>query len=202
VIAAVKALAGQPEIDSGRIGAQGHSRGGTAVLGAAMRRFSAPVLGAGLALRSVLAAYPWCGHQLLDPDIGGTEVRVLIGDQDDWVSPQQAQGHVQAMRLRGGRTSIRIFAGAEHSFDRLEPIRHIADAAVSPAAPTAYLADDGAFIHPVGGAANPSLVDRDLAVYALKAGYGVKGATIGSQGDQPDQFRADMIGFFRRTLLA
>jgi len=71
---------------------------------------------------------------------------------------------------------------------------------VSPAAPTAYLADDGSFIHPTTGVANPALVDRDLAVYALKAGYGVKGATIGSQGDQADLFRADMIDFFQRTL--
>lgn len=201
VIVAAKRLAALPEIDPARIAAQGHSRGGTAVLGAAMRRFSAPVLGEGLALRAVLAAYPWCGHQLLDPDIGTTEVRVLIGDRDGWVSAQQAQGHVQAMRLRGGTASIRIFAGAEHSFDREEPLQKIAEASVSPAAPTAYIADDGAFIHPVTGVADPKLVDRDIAVYGLKAGYGVRGATIGSQGDQPAQFRDDMKAFFKRTLL-
>jgi hypothetical protein len=103
------------------------------------------------------------------------------------------------MRLRGAAASIRIFAGAEHSFDRLEPVHEIAEASVSPAAPTAYLAHDGAFIHPATGVADASLTDRDIAVYALKAGYGQKGATIGTQGDQAAAFRDDMRAFFART---
>jgi dienelactone hydrolase len=202
VAATVRVLAAHPAIDPDRIGLQGHSRGGSAVLTAVTRRFCEAVHGPALTVRAVLAAYPWCGHQFLDPRVGTTEVRVLVGDQDDWVSPQQAQGYVQALRLAGGTASIRIVAGAEHSFDRLEPIQHIPEASVSPAAPTGYLADDGAFIHPTSGEANRSLTDRDLAVYALKAGYGVRGATIGSQGDQATLFREEMIAFFRRTLLA
>ena len=43
-------------------------------------------------------------------------------------------------------------------------------------------------------------MDRDLAVYALKAGYGQKGATIGTQADQALAFRDDMKAFFARTL--
>jgi hypothetical protein len=128
-------------------------------------------------------------------------VRAIVGDQDDWVSPQQVQGHVQAMRLRGGTASIRIVAGAVHSFDRHEPLQKFPDAAVSPGAPTSYLADGGAFIHPTTGEADAKLVDRDLAVYALKAGYGVRGATLGSQGDQAALFNEEMISFFRRALL-
>ena len=202
VAATVRVLAAHPAIDPARIGLQGHSRGGSAVLTAVTRRFCEAVHGPALSVHAVLAAYPWCGHQFLDPRVGATEVRVLIGDQDDWVSPQQAQGYVQALRLSGGTASIRIVAGAEHSFDRLEPVQHIPEASVSPAAPTGYLADDGAFIHPTIGKADRSLTDRDLAVYALKAGYGVRGATIGSQGDQATLFREEMTGFFRRTLLA
>jgi dienelactone hydrolase len=125
---------------------------------------------------------------------------VLIGDRDDWVSAQQAQGYVQAMRLSGARASIRIFAGAAHSFDRDEPLRRVDEASVSPAAPTAYIAADGAFLHPTAAAPDPALVDRDLAVYALKAGYGARGASLGSAGAQAGQFRADMIAFFERTL--
>lgn len=201
VAAAVKVLATRPEVDPRRIGLQGHSRGGSAVLTAVTRRFCEAVHDRSLCVRAVLAAYPWSGHQFLDPDIGATEVRAIVGDQDDWVSPQQIQGHVQAMRLRGGTASIRIVAGAEHSFDRRELLQKFPDAAVSPGAPTSYLADDGAFIHPTTGEADPKLVDRDLAVYALKAGYGVRGATLGSQGDQPALFRDEMTRFFGRALL-
>ncbi len=200
VMVTARELAKRPQIDAKRIALQGHSRGGSAVLNAIMRRLNSPVFDGTFEVRAVLAAYPWCGHQPLDPDVGTTHVRVLVGEQDDWVSPQQAQGLVQAMRLRGADATIRIVAGAQHSFDRHEPLQHIEDAAVSPHAPTAYLADDGAFIHPTTGKSDAALMDRDLAVYALKAGFGRKGATIGTEGDQAALFHNDMITFFERAL--
>jgi dienelactone hydrolase len=201
VAATLAVLATRAEIDVERIGLQGHSRGGSAVLTAVTRRFGEAVHGPGLGARAVLAAYPWCGHQFLDPDVGRTEVRAIVGDRDDWVGVQEIQGHVQAMRLRGATASLRIVAGAAHSFDRAEGLQRFEDARVSPGAPTAYLADDGAFVHPVTGEADPKLVDRDLAVYALKAGYGARGATLGSQADQAALFRDEMTAFFRRTLI-
>src|SRR6201995_2479392 len=176
VLAAWAVLSAHPEIDATRIGAQGHSRGGSAVLTAATRRFADVIIGKGRGLIAVLAAYPWCGNQFLDPRVGTTEVRVLMGDADEWCSPMQAQGHVQALRLTGASASMRLFAGAQHSFDRGTDIVNVPDAAVWPARRTAYLADDGAFIHPIEGTPNASLVDRDLRVYGLKAGYGRKGA--------------------------
>ena len=196
VLATVRTLAQMPEIDRARIGAQGHSRGGSAVLTAAMRRFSVPVLGEHLRMHAVYAAYPWCGHQFVDPDLGGTVVRSVIGDRDDWCLPQAAQGHTQAMRLRGGDATIRIFAGAGHSFDRGTAIETIADAAVSPDSPITYIANDGAMVHPVTGVADPKTVDYDTFVWALKAGYGRRGAKIGSQGDDAALFRADMVEFW------
>ena len=68
-----------------------------------------------------------------------------MGDRDEWCSPQQVQGHVQAIRLTGGKATMRLFAGAAHSFDRGTAIQRIAEASVSPGAPTSYIADDGAF---------------------------------------------------------
>lgn len=200
VLAAWRVLAERPEIDPSRIGAQGHSRGGSAVLTAATRRFADTVVGDGRGLAAVLAAYPWSGHQFLDPRIGTTRLRVLMGDRDDWCSVQQVQGHVQAIRLSGGAATLRLFAGAAHSFDRGTPVVRIADAAVAPGAPTTYLAADGAFIHPVTGQADPALTDRDVAVYALKAGYGVRGATLGSRDGEAAAFRDEMLAFWTAAL--
>jgi dienelactone hydrolase len=200
VLAAWKVLSRLPEIDATRIGAQGHSRGGSAVLTAATRRFADAVVGKGLGLKAVLAGYPWSGHQFLDPDVGTTTIRVLMGDADEWCSPMQVQGHCQAIRLCGGNVTMRLIAGAHHSFDRGTAISDIAEASVSPAAPTAYIADDGALIHPTGGAPDASLIDRDLMVYALKAGYGRKGARIGSRPGDAELFRADMLAFWARVL--
>jgi dienelactone hydrolase len=196
VLAACRALAKLPEIDPARIGAQGHSRGGSAVLTAATRRFADAVVGRDRGLAAVLAAYPWSGHQFLDPGVGATRVRVLMGDRDDWCSVQQVQGHVQAIRLTGGAVTLRLFAGAAHSFDRGTPIVRVADAAVAPGAPTTYIADDGAFVHPVTGQADPALTDRDVAVYGLKAGYGVRGASLGSREREAAEFRDDMLAFW------
>jgi hypothetical protein len=74
----------------------------------------------------------------------------------------------------------------------------VPDASVSPAAPTAYIADDGALVHPTKGQGDPVLVDRDLMVYALKAGYGRKGAKIGSRPGEAEMFREDMVAFWTR----
>jgi dienelactone hydrolase len=200
VLAAWKVLSTRPQIDAARIGAQGHSRGGSAVLTAATRRFADACVGRGKGLKAVLAAYPWSGHQFLDPAVGDTEIRVLMGDRDEWCSPMQVQGHMQAIRLTGGKATLRLFGGAAHSFDRGSPLARIEEAAVSPAALTAYIADDGAFIHPLESAPDPRLKDRDLMVYGLKSGYGIKGATIGTRGEEASLFRADMIAFWQRTL--
>ena len=196
VLAAVRTLAAMPEIDSTRIGTQGHSRGGTAVVTAAIRGFSVPVLG-DLHPRAVYAAYPWCGHQFLDPDIGDTLLRAVIGDRDDWCLPQQVQGCLRAIQLRGGHATLGIFSGAGHSFDRETPVELIADAAVSPDSPIHYIAADGALIDPLTGRPDPTRVDYDTFVYALKSGYGRRGAHMGGSGDQPALFRADMIAFWK-----
>jgi dienelactone hydrolase len=200
VLAAVKALAALPEIDSKRIGAQGHSRGGSAVLTAAARRFADPVMTDGPRLCAVYAAYPWCGQQFLNPDVGTTKVRAIIGDRDEWCLPQQVQGHIQAIRLGGGDATIRIVEGAQHSFDRETAIEKVESASVSPGAPTIYIADDGAFVHPLAARPDPVLTDRGLMVYAVKSGYGIRGAKIGSASGQPALFRDDMVRFWRSVL--
>ena len=200
VLAAQAWLAERADIDAMRIGAQGHSRGGTAVLTAAARRFAESVAPSVAPLRGVYAAYPWSGHQFIDADVGATQVRSIIGDRDEWCSAQQVQGHMQAICMRGGSASWRIVAGAQHSFDRDTAHETIEDASVSPGAPTAYMDDDGAFVHPVSGASDAGLMDRDLMVYALKAGYGRRGAIIGGTGEEAALFDADMSAFWQRVL--
>ena len=200
VLAAWKIVSALPGIDASRTGTQGHSRGGAAVLTAATRRFADPVLGSAVGPVGVLGAYPWSGHQFLDPRVGRTEIRALIGDRDEWCSPMQVQGHCQAIRMAGGKATMRIVSGAHHSFDRGSPVIDIAEASVSPHAPTTYLADDGAFVHPLSETPDPQLVDRDVMVYSLKAGYGRKGAKLGSSPGDAELFRSEMLAFWRRVL--
>ena len=194
VLAATDQVGNHAEIDQSRIGAQGHSRGGSAVLMAAsmfrFTRFTRPLSG-------VYAAYPWSGMQFLNPSVGNTRVRSIIGDQDEWCSPQQVQGHMQAIRLTGCEASCRIVAGAQHSFDRFSSVENVPDASVAPGAPTIYLNDDGTYIHPATGESDPTADERSLMLYGIKAGYGRRGAKIGSESDYADIFHHDMITFWQ-----
>ena len=194
VLATVDALAGQAKLDPRRIGAQGHSRGGSAVLSAACLQ---RLLGRADSLAAVYAAYPWCGQQFSVPAVGATTIRSIVGDRDEWCLPQQVQGYMQAMRLTGADATWRIVDGAHHSFDRDTPVEQIADASVAPGAPTLYIDDDGAMIHPLSGVADPELGERDAMLYGIKAGYGVRGAHIGTSGNQAEIFRDDMLAFWR-----
>lgn len=198
VIAALSQLAARPEIDASRIGAQGHSRGGSAVLSAVCLT---RLLRAEHTFAGVYAAYPWCGQQFLNPHVGRTRVRSVVGDRDEWCLPQQVQGYMQAMRLTGGDATWRLFAGAHHSFDRGTAVELIADASVAPGAPTIYIDDTGATIHPTTGEPDPTLSERALMLYGIKAGYGIRGAHIGSSGGEAQAFHDDMLAFWRHTLL-
>jgi dienelactone hydrolase len=199
VTATLAVLAADPRIDPARISAQGHSRGGAAVMIAAMRRFAQPSVG-DLAFAGVLGAYPWCGQQFLHPDVGGTAVRAIIGDQDDWCSVMAVQAQIQAIALTGGDATMRVVPGAHHSFDRHQDVLTIPEARVSPNAPIEFLADDGSMIDPTTGVADPARTDMHQFRDAMKAGFGQQGATMGSKGDQPAVFVAEMLAFHRRVL--
>ncbi len=198
VLAAARYLAGRDEIDLKRIGAQGHSRGGTAVVNAAISRFAEAMDVE--PLRGVYGAYPWCGFQFQHPDIGATSVRSIIGDQDDWCLPQQVQGYMSAMALLGGNATCRIVEGAHHSFDRDTDIEMVENASVAPSAPTTYLTDEGHYIHPTEGECPTDTDERDLMVYGVKAGYGKRGARIGTSGNLAELFKGDMLSFWKKEL--
>ena len=194
VLATVEQLIERGGIAPSLIGAQGHSRGGSAVLSAACMTSNSKFGGR---LAGVYAAYPWCGQQFLNPQLGSTKVRSIIGDQDEWCSPQQVQGYTQALRLSGADASCRIVAGAHHSFDRETPVELIADASVATGAPTIFIDEQGGYIHPVTGVVDLEASERDLMLYGIKAGYGVRGARLGTSGDEADTFHEDMMTFWQ-----
>ncbi|MEM8705200.1 MAG: dienelactone hydrolase family protein [Actinomycetota bacterium] len=197
VLATLKVLRWRDDLDPDRIGAQGHSRGGSAITIAAHRRFADPIVGRDAGLAAAYAVYPWCGQQFLSADIGATVYRAIIGDLDEWCSVQEVQAQVNAIRQRGSEATIRVVAGAHHSFDRLEQPYTIEEASVAPNAPTVMLADDGSMILPTVGEPDPSATDRDAFIAAVNSGHGHLGAAIGGVDDQPERFTADMLAFHR-----
>lgn len=201
VLAAARYLLTRGEIDARRIGALGGSRGGIAVLHAAMRPLSKAVLPPGRALRCVLAQYPSHLYQFRDPDIGDTEVRIVMGDSDKWTLLSSIQGYENAIRLNGGTVSLRVWPDAEHSFDRPElPVTLIPDGIATPTCPVFYLNDAGVFFNYRTGEYDATVTELEIRRDVVKR-FPRIGVPIGSRGRQPEEFRQDMIAFFKRTLL-
>jgi len=197
VLAALRTIREHPQIDPTRISAQGHSRGGAAILTAAIRAFADPIVGPECVFKSIYAVYPWCGHQFATPYVGSTRVRAIVGELDDWLSGQQVQSQIQAINLCGGDASIRIMAGASHSFDKEEFLHELPDASVSPNAPTIYLTPDGSMIDPYSGSVSSVETDRTYFLKAVEAGHGRRGAHIGGTKEQQEVFRSDMLAFHK-----
>jgi len=89
----------------------------------------------------------------------------------------------------------------QHSFDRDTAVETVPDASIAPGAPTTYIRDDGALVHPLTGEADPALSELDVMRYSVKSGHGRRGARIGTAGDQARAFHEDMVDFWRNTLL-
>lgn len=197
VLAALRVLRERDDIDSDRVAAQGTSRGGTSVMTAAMRRFADPIVGADVALAGIYAAWPFSGHQFIDPDVGRTRVRAVIGSLDDWTPPVYAQAQIRAIQLAGGDASIGILTGAHHAFDRPDGVGRNDEALVAPGSLMSFIADDGSLIEPRMGEPDPAMVDGDLFRAEAADGYAGRGATLGGTPETARWFEADMTRFYR-----
>jgi len=198
VLAAARILATQPGIDGQRIGAVGYSRGGMAVLLAASQQMTRAVLGEGMSLKAVLAAWPFCFFQFEHAITAPTAVRYLIGDSDNWNSPVQCQGQAAAMRANNSQVSIRFFKGANHNFGFGGPLREIPNAVKSPKCPISYINDQGAFLDLYTG--QPVHV-VDIFAYIGSLVCSERGTvTVGTKPGQSEAFVDDMIGFFKVQL--
>jgi dienelactone hydrolase len=110
----------QDSVDAMRIGLQGWSNGGSAVLATmATSALNAVGLSESATFRAALAFYPGCG---LDNKFRGgytpyAPVRLFIGTADEEVSPQKCETLVQASRNSGNNIQITVYPDATHDFD-------------------------------------------------------------------------------------
>ena len=198
VFAAMLALEREPGIDATRIGAMGYSRGGIAVLQAALRPLAEAALGPGRGLRAVLAGWPWCGYQFADPQTAPTAVRFVVADADNWVSPIQCQAYFSAMRPRNAAVTFRLVRDASHGFGYANPMREIPQALHALNAPIVHFDARGVAIDPWTGDAMPGADDRAISVM-MKAFLG-RGVRAGTKDDQMADFVRDLVGFFIANL--
>ena len=117
---AVDYLASRHYVLPDRVGLQGWSNGGSAVLATMATAVPRPTSGApATRFRVALAFYPACG--LKGQFEGGIRpyapVRVMQGDADEEVSPRRCAALVDRSRAQGGDIEIVLYPGATHDFD-------------------------------------------------------------------------------------
>ena len=198
VLASVRALETQPDVDATRIGAMGYSRGGIAVLNAAIRPIAEAALGPGRGLRAVLAGWPWCGFQFVDPQTAPTVVRFVVGDMDNWVSPIQCQAYFSAMRPLNPAASFRLVRGASHGFGYATPLREIPQAIHALNGPITYFDSRGVAQNAWTGEPMPDA--DDIAIGKLGEPFLGRGVRAGTQGEQMQDFIRDFVRFFTAQL--
>ena len=107
-----------PYVDARRVGIMGGSHGGSTTLFTLARHAG---FAAGVAL------YPRCSPAGV-PYSPSAPLLILIGELDDW-TPARFCEH-----LAGGNITLKVYAGAHHSFDSDRPVRFVAER-LNPAAP-------------------------------------------------------------------
>ena len=112
-------LRSRADIDGKRIGVLGYSHGGWTALAAAWEG-TAKAAGAP-AFRAAVALYPYCPK--VTPVLA-TDLLILIGDADDWVSAKLCTAYVDKYGPDAPhRPSLTVYPGARHSFDAKRPDR-------------------------------------------------------------------------------
>lgn len=115
---AVEVLAADPRIDPDRIALMGFSRGGTAALYAAMRRFHAMYGPARGRIVAYIPVYPACGVELArDAEVVAAPIRIFHGDDDDWVPAAWCRAYAARLRAAGGDVVFTEYPGVRHAFD-------------------------------------------------------------------------------------
>ena len=115
---AQEALAAHPRIDPARIAVIGFSRGGTAVLYTAMRRFQ-KIWSPNFKVVGTFPLYASCFDQVdEDTDVVGP-IREFHGDADDYASIQQCRDYFKRMKAAGRDVAQVEFPGAHHGYDNV-----------------------------------------------------------------------------------
>ena len=115
---AQETLSAHPRIDPARIAVMGFSRGGTAVLYSAMRRFQKAWSPNFKAVQTIVF-YASCYDQLdEDLDVAGS-IREFHGSADDYAAIQPCRDYFKRLKAAGRDAEQVEYPGAHHGFDNM-----------------------------------------------------------------------------------
>lgn len=129
-LAGLARLAGDSRIDESKIAAVGYSRGATAAVYSAMRRFSGRRQPDLPGFAAHIGFYTPCNtHYRSDNETTGAPILMLHGDADDYVPMRWARAYAERLVASGADARLIVLPGAQHKFDdqSLPPLLFIED---------------------------------------------------------------------------
>jgi len=135
-------------VDGAHIGIMGGSHGGSTTLAAmvdAVNPLTPPGLAQGAGFAAGIALYPGCGasygnwsvdrqfrdHGPVTSYIGTYKpvapLLILVGEKDDWTPAEHCRKLSEAAQAAGFPVSVKIYPGANHSFDGDRPPRYVSE---------------------------------------------------------------------------
>lgn len=135
-----------PYVDGAHVGVMGGSHGGTTTLAADNMQISqtAPLAAARLSgFAAAIALYPGCASHLGAWNVqrsGGftgpvtqyfgtyqpvAPLLILVGEKDDWTPAEHCRVLAERADAAGYPVTIKIYPGANHSFDSNNPVRYV-----------------------------------------------------------------------------
>ena len=126
-----------PYVDGNHVGVMGGSHGGTSTLATMAAAVSAdePLAAAkqhGFA--AAVALYPACAYRMGAWRGNGAgvykpvaPVLILVGEKDDWTPAEPCRQLAAAATAAGESVAIKVYPGANHSFDSRNPVRYVAE---------------------------------------------------------------------------
>ena len=127
---ALDLLAAHPRIDPSRIAAMGFSKGGIAVLYAAMERFRKPYAGRNQ-FAAFIPVYPSCQYRFIDDtNVVDKPIRIFHGEADDYVPIAACREYASRLAAAGKDAKVIGYPEAYHAFDAhyLPPMMRLANA--------------------------------------------------------------------------
>lgn len=193
---ALELLATHPRIDPQRIGITGWSLGGSVALYAAWEPAREHLTSSAARFAAHLALYPGATLRAEDNRWTSSPILNLIGDADDYTPARFAVELADELRPLGVDIETRIYAGAHHSFDSIEPLTFL-PTALPVGKRTVTVRRDGHLF--VTGTDYPfdEPEHRQRSFAAMKR----RGAHIGGSWEHRRQAFADAAGFFGGHLL-
>jgi len=115
--AALRYLAGRPEVDADRVALAGFSYGGMATIYAMYAQLAEALAPDGLRFAGHVAYYAPCIARFVDNRTTGAPLLMLYGADDELMLPARCENSAHELRAGGSRVEVVSYPGAVHQWD-------------------------------------------------------------------------------------